>query len=162
LKGRLESNPRERTSVRRARICALPQSGKLREMFTDFDGALRRHRGSLLGMACIGRRGRLMRKTSLFHRLVLPIGASALFLAAYIGGAGAQESVATQVAEETREACTPDAMRLCSDYIPDVPKIISCMEARFAEISAPCRAAMIHEHYTARARFSRPRVLSAD
>ena len=106
-----------------------------------------------------------MRKTGLFYRLALPIGVSTIiFLICYVGsasaqdGAGKQEGVAAQVAEETREACTPDAMRLCADYIPDVPKITSCMEARFKEISLPCRAAMIHEHYRARARLRRSRV----
>jgi len=103
-----------------------------------------------------------MRKTGLFHRLVLPIGASIMFLVSHAGSVSAQVGVAAQVAQETREACTPDAMRLCSDYIPDVPKITSCMHARFTEVSSPCRAAMIREHYRARARLRRSHVLSAD
>jgi hypothetical protein len=103
-----------------------------------------------------------MRNIGLFHRLVLPIGASIAFLVSYAGGVNAQVGIAAQVAEETREACAPDAMRLCSDYIPDVPKITSCMTERFSEISSPCRAAMIREHYRARARLRKSRVLTGD
>jgi hypothetical protein len=110
-----------------------------------------------------------MRKTILLlHRLVLPIGASIIFAVGYAGNVSAQDvddaqaGVAASVAEETRQACTPDAMLLCGDYIPDVPKITSCMEARFKEVSLPCRAAMIREHYRARSRLSKSRVTSGD
>jgi hypothetical protein len=41
-----------------------------------------------------------------------------------------------------RQACTPDAMRLCSDAIPDVAKVKACMQAKSAQLSEPCRAAM--------------------
>jgi phosphoribosylaminoimidazole (AIR) synthetase len=103
-----------------------------------------------------------MRNTGLFHRSVLPIGASLVFLVSYAARSNAQVGIAAQVAEETREACTPDAMRLCGDYIPDVPKITSCMQERFYEISSPCRAAMIREHYRARARLRKARVSTGD
>lgn len=43
---------------------------------------------------------------------------------------------------EARQACAPDAMRLCSDFIPDVPKITTCMIAKYKELSEPCRLAM--------------------
>jgi len=103
-----------------------------------------------------------MRKTGLYYRLALPIGASLIFLVCHAGSVSAQVGIAARVAQETREACAPDAMRLCSDYIPDVPKITTCMEERFAEVSSPCRAAMIREHYRAGARLRRSRVLSTD
>jgi len=51
-----------------------------------------------------------------------------------------------QVSDETRQACTPDAMRLCSEFIPDTAKITSCMMARYAQISRPCRLAMARTH----------------
>ena len=57
-----------------------------------------------------------------------------------INPAGAEAS------QESREACTPDAMRLCSDFIPDVPKITKCMKAKYKELSEPCRLAMRHKH----------------
>lgn len=52
------------------------------------------------------------------------------------GGGGGQDSQAA------RQACTPDAMRLCSDAIPDVAKVKACMRAKSAQLSEPCRAAM--------------------
>jgi hypothetical protein len=51
-------------------------------------------------------------------------------------GAGAQGS------DAARAACEPDAVRLCSDVIPDVAKVTACMHAKSAELSAACRLAM--------------------
>jgi len=58
------------------------------------------------------------------------------------GGSGAQSPASGQVSQSARQACTPDALRLCSDYIPDVGKITACMRAKSAQLSTPCRAAM--------------------
>lgn len=49
-------------------------------------------------------------------------------------------SAAAQGSEEERRACTPDAMRLCREYIPNVERIIACMVARRAELSPACQA----------------------
>jgi hypothetical protein len=57
-------------------------------------------------------------------------------------GANAQD----QSSPEVRQACTPDAMRLCSDFIPDVPKITRCMMAKRAQLSRECRVAMANQH----------------
>jgi hypothetical protein len=43
---------------------------------------------------------------------------------------------------DARQACTPDAMRLCSDVIPDVQKVTACMMAKRSQLSAECRLAM--------------------
>lgn len=65
-------------------------------------------------------------------------------------GAGAQGS------QEQRQACAPDAVRLCSEFIPDVPKITACMKKKHAELSKECRVAMrgsrheAHRHRVAR------------
>lgn len=55
---------------------------------------------------------------------------------------------------EAQQACTPDAMRLCSDVIPDVAKVTACMHAKYSQLSQPCRVAMRggkkearHRHY---------------
>ena len=40
---------------------------------------------------------------------------------------------------EQQQACTPDAMRLCGDYIPDVDRITACMIARKSQLSPECR-----------------------
>ncbi len=68
--------------------------------------------------------------------LTLPFG---LLL---IGLAGAH----AQGTPEQRQACAPDAMRLCSDFIPDVEKITKCMKAKRKQLSEPCRVAMAHKH----------------
>jgi hypothetical protein len=41
--------------------------------------------------------------------------------------------------ESERTACAPDVFRLCSSEIPDVDRIIACMKAKRASLSAPCR-----------------------
>jgi hypothetical protein len=52
------------------------------------------------------------------------------------------DSAAAQGDDAARQACTPDAMRLCSDFIPDVAKVTACMHAKSAQLSEPCRVAM--------------------
>jgi hypothetical protein len=47
-----------------------------------------------------------------------------------------------EVSPDVRQACTPDAMRLCSEFIPDVAKITACMKAKHAQLSAGCLTAM--------------------
>ena len=57
-------------------------------------------------------------------------------LFANLNGASAQGT------DAERQACTPDAMRLCSDVIPDVAKVTACMKAKSAQLSQECRVAM--------------------
>lgn len=40
---------------------------------------------------------------------------------------------------EQEQACTPDAMRLCGAYIPDVDRITACMIERKSQLSPECR-----------------------
>jgi len=47
-----------------------------------------------------------------------------------------------QGSDAARQACTPDAMRLCSDVIPDVARVTACMKAKSAQLSPACRVAM--------------------
>jgi hypothetical protein len=42
---------------------------------------------------------------------------------------------------EQRRACTPDAFRLCSAHIPNIPAITACMVANKSKLSPECRAA---------------------
>jgi len=51
--------------------------------------------------------------------------------------ATAQGSAAQQ------QACTPDAMRLCGEFIPDVAKISACMARKHASLSPACKATMV-------------------
>jgi hypothetical protein len=46
---------------------------------------------------------------------------------------------AAQGTPEQQQACTPDAMRLCSEFIPDVPRITACMARKRASLSPACR-----------------------
>jgi hypothetical protein len=64
--------------------------------------------------------------------LALPVG----ILLGAVNGAGAQGS------DEVRQACTPDAMRLCSEFIPDAERVKKCMLSKRSQLSEPCRTAM--------------------
>lgn len=52
------------------------------------------------------------------------------------------DGASAQGSDAARQACTPDAMRLCSDVIPDVAKVTACMKAKYSQLSQPCRVAM--------------------
>ncbi len=43
---------------------------------------------------------------------------------------------------EAEQACTPDVMRLCSEYIPNVPPIVNCLKRKRLQLSAQCRRFM--------------------
>ncbi len=52
------------------------------------------------------------------------------------------DGAVAQGSDAERQACTPDAMRLCGDAIPDVVKVTACMKAKFSQLSPPCQVAM--------------------
>jgi hypothetical protein len=52
------------------------------------------------------------------------------------------EGANAQASPDVQQACTPDAMRLCSQFIPDVAKITACMKAKHSQLSAACMTAM--------------------
>ena len=39
-------------------------------------------------------------------------------------------------------ACTPDVWRLCSAQVPDVNRIVACLQRNSQQLSRPCRAAI--------------------
>ena len=41
---------------------------------------------------------------------------------------------------QQRAACEGDAMRLCSEHVPDVNRITSCLSRNRSNLSAACRA----------------------
>jgi hypothetical protein len=41
---------------------------------------------------------------------------------------------------EQQQACQPDAMRLCGEFVPDVERITACMVKNRIRLSPPCRA----------------------
>ena len=51
---------------------------------------------------------------------------------------------AAQGTPEQQQACQPDALRLCSEFVPDVPSITKCMVRNRASLSPACRAVFSH------------------
>jgi len=52
------------------------------------------------------------------------------------------DGAAAQGNDAARQACTPDAMRLCADVVPDVARTTACMRRKYSQLSAECRLAM--------------------
>lgn len=78
----------------------------------------------------------------------------AILAGTFVWGSGGANA---QVSDAVRQACTPDAMRLCGDAIPDVARVTACMKTKYSQVSEPCRLAMAagrkveprrHRHYT--------------
>jgi hypothetical protein len=57
---------------------------------------------------------------------------------------------AAQGTPEQRQACQPDAMRLCSEFVPDVDRITACMIKKRIRLSPPCRAVFITSPHRAK------------
>lgn len=53
---------------------------------------------------------------------------------------------AAQGTPEQQQACQPDAMRLCSEFVPDVDRITACMIKNRMRLSPPCRAVFTSPH----------------
>jgi hypothetical protein len=75
------------------------------------------------------REGSNMRAQRIMLGLVLAIG-------------GAQAALAEEYrgTMEQQMACTPDVWRLCSDQIPDVNRIVACLQRNTPNLSGGCRA----------------------
>ena len=63
-----------------------------------------------------------------------------LAIAFTVSAVSSSPSSAFSVTPEGKALCTGDAYRLCSAEIPNLSKITSCMLAKKAQLSAPCRA----------------------
>ena len=46
---------------------------------------------------------------------------------------------------EQQQACTPDAMRLCGNFVPDVERITACMIQKKSQLSPQCRVYFRYE-----------------
>jgi len=57
-----------------------------------------------------------------------------------IGGAQAASSEEYRGTWEQQAACTPDVWRLCGDKIPDVSRIVACLQRNTPNLSRGCRA----------------------
>lgn len=49
---------------------------------------------------------------------------------------------------EQRTACTPDAFRLCSAYIPDATRVELCLRQNKSELSEACRSVFAQSEAT--------------
>ncbi len=87
-----------------------------------------------------------MWSTRFLCRLAVPV----VILVGAAGAAGAQSP-------EAQQACTPDAMRLCGQFIPDRAKVTACMKAHHREWSEACRTAILGGRHVARGRVYRHR-----
>jgi hypothetical protein len=45
-------------------------------------------------------------------------------------------------APNAEQACTPDVMRLCSEFIPNPDPIVRCLRAKRAQLSPACHTAL--------------------
>jgi hypothetical protein len=79
------------------------------------------------------RKGPGMRTLRILLSLVTAVGGGLAVQSA----ASAQENRGTW---EQQMACTPDVWRLCSDQIPDVGRIVTCLRQNTPQLSNNCRA----------------------
>jgi hypothetical protein len=49
-----------------------------------------------------------------------------------------QPGAAFAYTQEEQQACTPDAMRLCGEFVPNVDAITACMIKKKAQLSPQC------------------------
>jgi hypothetical protein len=80
-------------------------------------------------------------------RIIRVVCALALPMSLLLGGL----NTASAQSEDVTQACTPDAMRLCGEFIPDREKVKVCMLRKRAQLSEACRTAIAggrreHEH----------------
>src|SRR3954464_11222627 len=44
-------------------------------------------------------------------------------------------------ASDAADRCTPDVMRLCSEFVPDADRIVTCLKAKRKHLGRSCEAA---------------------
>jgi hypothetical protein len=49
---------------------------------------------------------------------------------------------ASAQAADAEQACTPDVMRLCNEFVPDRLRITACLKAKRRQLSPECSAAI--------------------
>lgn len=70
---------------------------------------------------------------------MIKIFAKLIFTCAAFAQLAAASAHAAAGTPEQRRACRKDAMTLCREFVPDVPKITACMEEKKAQLSPLCR-----------------------
>jgi hypothetical protein len=90
-------------------------------------------------------------------RSLLGVAAGFLLAGLLFAGSG---GIAPARADNAADLCTPDVMRLCSDYIPDRNRIVRCLRAKRRHLSPGCRQVMApskKKHRSKRGRHHRRR-----
>lgn len=49
---------------------------------------------------------------------------------------------ASAQAPDAADRCTPDVMRLCSEFVPDADRIVVCLKAKRRQLSPSCLGAL--------------------
>jgi hypothetical protein len=49
---------------------------------------------------------------------------------------------ASAQAPDAADRCTPDVMRLCSEFVPDADRIVVCLKAKRRQLSPTCLSAL--------------------
>jgi hypothetical protein len=55
-------------------------------------------------------------------------------------------------APDAAERCTPDVMRLCSEFVPDADRIVGCLKAKRRQLSPSCSSALTNKGEKSRSR----------
>ena len=55
-------------------------------------------------------------------------------------------------ASDAADRCTPDVMRLCSEFVPDADRIVVCLKAKRRQFSPSCLSALTGDGKTKRRR----------
>ena len=77
------------------------------------------------------------------RRLALLSLAGSVAIFGLLGAAALAPAPArAEVSPQVQQACTPDVMRLCNEFVPDVAKITACMNRKRAQVSPTCSAAI--------------------
>jgi hypothetical protein len=45
-------------------------------------------------------------------------------------------------ASDAADRCTPDVMRLCSEFVPDADRIVKCLKVKRRQLSPSCLSAL--------------------
>ena len=67
-----------------------------------------------------------------------------------------QPGAALAYTPEQQQACTPDAMRLCGEFVPNVDAITACMIQKKAQLSPQCKVFFRQGPEPGEARAGRP------
>lgn len=51
-------------------------------------------------------------------------------------------SPASAQAPDAADRCTPDVMRLCSEFVPDADRIVQCLKVKRKQLSPSCSSAL--------------------